>query len=500
MATTLTSDLAATIKELTGENVHLCYQCKKCTLGCPLAPYFDLVPHQVLRALQLGQTDLVLNSNTIWLCTQCEACATRCPHEIDLPAIMDELKIMALHEGIPSKVPSVPLFYSAALRGINLFGRMYEAGMMGELYLRRTLAGEMDFRQLVSRDLPMAVKMIRDGKLRILPTLVRHPEGSGQVAQRAVDLDRIAYYPGCSLHGTAKDYDISIRATMEGLGIELYEPEGWVCCGTTPAHSTDHVLATIMPLRSLSLMERSGHSYVTVPCPSCFIRMRTAIRDVRQDAELRRQVAARAPDLAAKDRPGETDPADRRDGQSVYVPAEDMVVDHLLTTLTDRIGYDRVAQAVTKPLKSLKVACYYGCVITRPPGLTGVQDYEYPTHMERLVETLGAEPLDWSYKTECCGVSLGFTKLSVAVQLTEKVLRNAKGVGAEAIVVACPLCHVNLDARQKQIEEQFGESLDLPVFYVTELMALAFGVQPKRLGLEKHFVDSLPLLERKGIL
>jgi len=97
-------------------------------------------------------------------------------------------------------------------------------------------------------------------------------------------------------------------------------------------------------------------------------------------------------------------------------------------------------------------------------------------------------------------VSLGFTKLSVAVQLTEKVLRNAKGVGAEAIVVACPLCHVNLDARQKQIEEQFGESLDLPVFYVTELMALALGVQPKRLGLEKHFVDSLPLLERKGIL
>jgi heterodisulfide reductase subunit B len=500
MATTLTSDLAATIEELSGENVHLCYQCKKCTMGCPVAPYFDLVPHQVLRALQLGQKDLVLNSNTIWLCTQCEACATRCPHEIDLPAIMDKLKIMALHEGIQPSVRSVPLFYSAALRGINFFGRMYEAGMMGELYLRRTLAGDMDFRQLVSRDMPMAVKMIRDGKLQILPTLVRHPEGSRQVAQRTVDLNRVAYYPGCSLHGTAKDYDMSIRATMEGLGIKLDEPEGWVCCGTTPAHSTDHVLSTIMPLRSLALIERSGHSYVTVPCPSCFIRLRTAIRDVRQDGELRRQVADRAPDLAATARPGGPEPDGLQGGQSTYVPAEDMAVDHLLTTLTGRIGYDRVAQAVTRPLKGLKLVCYYGCVITRPPELTGVPDYEYPTHMERLVEKLGAEPLDWSYKTECCGVSLGFTKLSVAVELTEKVLRNAKGVGAEAVVVACPLCHVNLDARQKQIEEQFGETLGLPVFYITELMALAFGLQPQQLGLQMHFVDSIPLLGRKGIL
>ncbi len=500
MATAPTSDLAATIGELSGENVHLCYQCKKCTMGCPVAPYFDLVPHQVLRALQLGQKDLVLSSNTIWLCTQCEACATRCPHDIDLPAIMDELKIMALNEGIQPRVPSVPLFYSAALRGINLFGRMYEAGMIGELYLRRTLVGDMDFRQLVSRDVPMAVKMIRDGKLQILPTLVRHPEASRQVARRAADLDRIAYYPGCSLHGTAKDYDISVRATMEGLGIDLDEPEGWVCCGTTPAHSTDHVLSTIMPLRSLALIQRSGHSYVTVPCPSCFMRLRTAIRDVRQDGELRRQVAARAPDLASTTPPGGREPDAFADGWGVYVPAEDMVVDHLLTTLADRIGYDRVAQAVTRPLKGLKVVCYYGCMITRPPGLTGVQDYEYPTRMERLVETLGAEPLDWSYKTECCGVSLGFTKLSVAVQLTEKVLRNAKAVGAEAVVVACPLCHVNLDARQKQIEEQFGETLGLPVFYITELMALALGVQPQQLGLQKHFVDSFALLVRKGIL
>jgi heterodisulfide reductase subunit B len=176
-----------------------------------------------------------------------------------------------------------------------------------------------------------------------------------------------------------------------------------------------------------------------------------------------------------------------------------MKVDHLLTTITDHIGYDKVAQAVTKPLQDLKVVCYYGCVITRPPKLTGIEDYEYPTNMDRLMETCGAESLDWSYKTECCGVSLGITQLPIALGMTERVLRDAKASGAEAVVVACPLCHVNLDSRQKQIEEEFSETFDLPVLYLTQLMGLAFGVAAEDLGLETHFVDPFPLLRAKGL-
>jgi len=493
MAITLTTDLAVKIREECGENVYLCYQCKRCTAGCPVVEYFDLTPHQILRAVQFGQKDLVLNSKTIWLCAACEACATRCPQDIDITAVMDVLKIMARNEGIKPKVRPVPLFYNAALRGIKLFGRMYEAGLMGELYLRLLLAGELDFKQLFTKDLPMAIKMVRDGKLSIFPTLARYPKSKKKPAPRVTDPRKIAYYPGCSLHGTSKEYDMSTRAAMEKVGIELVEPEGWVCCGTTPTHSTDHVLATIMPLRSLSVIEHSGYSYVTAPCPSCFIRLRTAMRDIRREPELRREVAARAPDLVTDaDRPGDT-------GEP-YVPAEDMKVDHLLTTITERVGYEKIAQTVTKPLKGLKVVCYYGCVITRPPKLTGVKDYEYPTNMDRLVETLGAESLDWSYKTECCGVSLGISQLPIALGMTEKILRNAKQVGAEAVVVACPLCHVNLDSRQKQIEEEFEETLDLPILYLTQLMGLAFGVASKELGLQKHFVDPFPLLREKGIV
>jgi heterodisulfide reductase subunit B len=493
MAITPIPDLATKIRELKGENVNLCYQCKRCTAGCPVAVYFDLAPHQILRALQFGQKDLVLNSRTIWLCAQCEACATRCPHDIDLPAIMDALKVMARQEGTKPKVRAVPLFYDAALHGIKLFGRMYEAGLMGELYLRLTLAGEMDFRQLFTKDLPMAIKMLRDGKLGVLPGLSRYARGRKKSAERVTDPQKIAYYPGCSLHGTSKEYDMSVRAVMAKMDIELEEPEGWVCCGTTPAHSTDHVLSTILPLRTVSLIERSGHSYVTAPCPSCYMRLRVAIRDIREDPELQREVAARAPDLTTVKGAG-------GGVREPYIPAEEMRVDHILTTITDHIGYEKVMQAVIQPLKGLKVVCYYGCAITRPPKLTQIADYEYPTNMDRLVETLGAESLDWSYKTECCGVSLGISQLPVAMGLTERVLRNAKAVGAEAVIVACPLCHVNLDSRQKQIEEEFGEDFDLPVIYLTQLMGLAFGVDPTELALQKHFVDPFPLLQKKGFL
>ncbi|MBC8249424.1 MAG: heterodisulfide reductase subunit B, partial [Anaerolineales bacterium] len=160
----------------------------------------------------------------------------------------------------------------------------------------------------------------------------------------------------------------------------------------------------------------------------------------------------------------------------------------------ERVGIEKVAAAVTRPLEGLKVVCYYGCVITRPPELTGAAEYEYPMSMDRLVQALGAESLDWSYKTECCGVSLAFTQLPIALDMSHKVLDNAREVGAQAIVVACPLCQANLDMRQRQIGEQYGQDYDLPILYFTQLMGLAFGLEPSALGLDKHFVSAAPLL------
>ena len=173
-----------------------------------------------------------------------------------------------------------------------------------------------------------------------------------------------------------------------------------------------------------------------------------------------------------------------------------MKVKHLLNTVTEKIGYQQIASKVVHPLNGLKVVCYYGCIITRPPKMTEVKDYEYPTQMDRLMEAIGITSLDWSYKTRCCGVSLGISQLPIALELSGKILKNAKGVGADAIVVACPLCQVNLDARQKQIEEEFKETFQLPIIYFTQLMGVAFGLTSEALGLDKHFVDPLPLLKR----
>lgn len=393
---------------------------------------------------------------------------------------MDVLKIMAQREVIEPSVRPVPMFYQAGLRNIRLFGRMYELGLMGELCLRRALAGELDIGQFFLSDLPLAMKMVRRGKLRLLPTRPSNQRPPDQPTKG------VAYYPGCSLHSTAIEHNLSTRAVAERLvlsaaeevGLDLAEPKGWSCCGTTPAHSTDHLLATIMPLKNLKLIEESGYSCVAMPCPSCFIRHRTAIYDVRDDPGLRGQVAARMP----------------------YMPSEEIEVEHLLTTFTERVGYDAIAEAVTQPLTGLKLVCYYGCVITRPPKITGAENYEHPINMDRLVETLGADSLHWSYKTECCSVSLSITQLPIALSMSRRILRNAEEVGAEAIVVACPLCHANLDMRQEQINEQFGEHYRIPILYFTQLVGLAFGIEPRKLGMDKHLARTFPLLQAKRLI
>ena len=470
MHTMLSTDLAEQIRKETGENIFLCYQCQKCSSGCPMAEHFDLAPNQLMRAIQLGQREMALHSKTIWLCAMCETCATRCPHDINITKIMDALKIMAQREGIESKVPSVPLFYRAALRGIKWFGRMYEAGLMGELYLRQMMAGQLNYQQVWKNDMPLALKMFKAGKLKIFPTFGKPKTGKVGKGKK----EGMAYFPGCSLHGTSKEYDLSTQAVFNELGFPLHEPEGWGCCGTTPAHSTDHYLSILLPMKNIALMKGEGYDHITTPCPSCFLRMKVALKDTEEREDLRRKVAQELPNLS-------------------YNGTK---IEHLLYTVTDRIGYQKVASKVVRPFKGLKVVCYYGCIITRPPKITEVKDYEYPTQMDRLMKVLGITPLDWSYKTRCCGVSLGITQLPIALELSRKILKNAKSVGADAIVVACPLCHVNLDARQKQIEEEFKESFNLPIIYFTQLMGLALGLKSEALGLDKHFVDPNPLLHQ----
>jgi heterodisulfide reductase subunit B len=455
MQTMIDPDLARQIQRQCGENVFLCYQCQKCSSGCPVAEHFDLAPNQLIRAIQLGRKAMVLQSRTLWICAMCETCAVRCPHDINITKIMDVLKIMARREGLASPLPSAVLFNQAALRGIRVFGKMYEAGLMGELTLRQMVRGSLDYKQLLRRDLPLALKMVKKGKLRIFPSF-----GKVTVSKRASPKkEAIAYYPGCSLHGTSSEYDLSTRAVLSTLGVALEEPKNWSCCGSTPAHSTDRYLSVSLPLGNALAAEKAGFDHITTPCPSCFIRLRTAQRESRE-------------------------------------PSPDLKIDHLLQTVTERIGYRRVQEKVLSPLTGLKVVCYYGCIITRPPKITGSREYEYPVGMDRLMKAAGATPLDWSYKTRCCGATLGITQAAISRRLTEKILQNAKRVGADAVVVACPLCHINLDAHQGQIGEESGETFNMPIVYFTQLLGLAFGIHPSRLGLNKHIVDPGPLMDK----
>ncbi len=500
MTITFQTDLAEQIRDRSGENVFLCYQCKKCTAGCPVAAYFDLKPHQILRACQFGQTDLVLNSRTISICAACETCSTRCPQDIDIARIMDELEIMAAEQGIKSKAPSVPMFYKSANRGINYFGRMWELGLMAELYIRQFFAWQdgkplLDFQQLFKYNISTAIWMLRTGKLKILPSVARRPRNGRRkepiepdampayperrrAAAPAVKGDVISYYPGCSLHATGIEFNMSTKAVAEKLGLKLVEPEGWKCCGTSPAHNTDHYRAVKLPMETLAIADELGHSYMTMPCAACFSRFRVAMHEVQHDPELRRKIAD---DIG-------------------YQYTGGIKVDSLLTTITDRVGYEAAVKPVVKPLEGLRVACYYGCLLTRPPDVTGAEHFEYPMNMDKLMEALGAEAVEWGYKTDCCGGSLSLSTLEISLDLSHKILRNAVDCGADLIATACPLCHANLDVFQKQIKDEYGEEFDMPVVYFTQLMGVAYGQDAKTLGLDKHFTNAISLLKERGLL
>jgi len=457
MAITEHFTLAQLIEEETSNNIYLCYQCKKCTSGCPLSTHFDLEPHRIMRALQLGREELALSSATIWLCASCQACTTRCPEGLDVARIMDQLKIVALERGVKAQVPEVALFHRAFLRGVKYLGRSYELGLLGELNLR---TGQP------FKDLSLGLELLRKGKVGVVPPFVRQPR---RVVPRAKP-DQAAYYPGCSLHSVSSEFDISTRAVFTKLGTELVEPRGWTCCGSTPAHTTDHLLAMRLSLNNLALIEREGFSQVVAPCASCFSRFKSALWDMRQEPEVK----------------------ERLDQERGYNFRGSVEVKHILQLLGER--QDEISRRVKVPLEGLKVVSYYGCLLTRPPQVTEAQEPEYPMVMDHLVKTLGATSLDWSYKTDCCGATLSLSKVELALELSAKILRDAKAVGADLVAVACPLCHTNLDFRQGQM----GLEFQMPILYITQLVGVSMGV--KRLGLEKHLVDPRKVLRDRGFL
>lgn len=438
--------LAKEIKQESGQDPSLCFQCKVCTSGCPLAAEMDLAPHAAMRALQLGVDERLMRGTTFWLCASCQACTARCPQGIDVARVMDALRIAAARRQVPASVPEAPIFTQAAVRSIRLFGRLFEAGVGAEVNLR--------MRQPL-RQGKFALRMLRAGKLRLLPDL------PGRPSDRQAEAGEIAYYPGCALHASAKEYDASARGVAAALGVRLREISGWRCCGATAGHQTSADLALELPLANLGLAARAGHAAVTAPCVACFSRLRHA----------QVEAADRAPQA--------------------------LRVQHLLHTLLEG-GTEAVRARVKQPLRGMRVACYYGCLLTRPPSVTGSQRPEYPMEMDRLVSALGGVPVAWSYKTECCGAGHAVVRPSLVIELAGRILRDAQAAGAEALAVACPLCHNNLDARQEEAARKAGLP-PMPTFFFTQLMAIAFGLQEKVVGLEGLIIDPRPLLQMRGL-
>jgi heterodisulfide reductase subunit B len=461
--------LAQMVQREIDENVFLCYQCVKCTSGCPLSDHFDLAPNQVMRAIQLGD-ETVLESKMIWLCASCQTCTTRCPQGLDIAGIMDALRIEAKRRDLQPAIPEVDKFSNIFLLDIDLLGRLYEVGLMGGMYLATMGKLLRDTGQL-RKDMGMGLEMMKRRKLKLIPGRTRPPKKVKPVeATEGV----VAYYPGCSLHSTAAEYDHTVRAAAEAIDLDLMEPPGWVCCGSTPAHSTDHTLATVLPMRTLASVEQMGLDTVTAPCSACFARMKTAAHTVAHDGDMAREVEA----------------------QIGYAYQGTVAVQHLLDTLVDRAGLKKIEARVEKPLKDLKIACYYGCLVTRPPKITQAEHAEYPMKMDYLMRALGAETVDWSYKTDCCGGALTLTQTPLALEMTGKILKDAHDCGADVVVTVCPLCHMNLDARQAQIDLDF----QMPTLYATQLMTLAFGLGPQKSALYKNLVDPRPILQDKGLL
>ena len=276
---------------------------------------------------------------------------------------------------------------------------------------------------------------------------------------------KLSFYPGCSLEGLAIDYARSIDAVFQALDIDLIEIDDWSCCGATAAHSLSEAMSVILPARNLSAAEQMGLDIVS-PCANCFNRLRFS----------QQMIQKRVLDIP-------------------WPVTGDLKIHDMTRFLAEPAMIKQIKKRVLKPLNGLKLVCYYGCQMVRPPRITGYTDYENPQTLDRISAATGAQVIDWSYKATCCGASIGIARREIGDSLTKRLLDKARRAGAEAIVVSCPLCQSNLDMIQKDRLE-----IPIPIFYFTELLRLSFSDRGNPKWFKMHFVDPASLLKAKRLL
>lgn len=285
-----------------------------------------------------------------------------------------------------------------------------------------------------------------------------------------------SFFPGCSQLSSAKEYGVSAEAVAEALGLRLEPLKDWNCCGASSAHMTNHLLSVSLPGRDLALAREKGRDLVVV-CASCYNNLRSARDQILGEAKL----AAEVRDIVGRN------------------PRFEHRIITLLDLIMEEVGLEELGRRVRKPLTGLRPVSYYGCLMSRPRGMMDNDDPDNPISMDELLSTIGADVRPWSYKADCCGGSLSLTRTDIVVTLVSRLFDAAEEAGANCIVTACPMCLANLEMRQKEGKLTFSVEHDLPVFFFTELLGLALGLDAAPEWFARHLVDPRPLLARSGL-
>jgi heterodisulfide reductase subunit B len=288
---------------------------------------------------------------------------------------------------------------------------------------------------------------------------------------------RVSYFPGCTLNTTGKGFDNAVRASAAAVGLELVELPDWNCCGATFPLIVDNMLELAAPAHVLVATRDEGSAMVTTACTTCYNVLKRTNKFIREHEEERERIEA-------------------------FIEAEysgEVEVKDILHLFRDDVGFKAVQEQVKTPLSDLKVASYYGCMVLRPPDEVAYDDPDNPQSLDDLMAALGATPVDFPHKNECCGAYLAVKDPGITREMVYTILKSAQAAGAEAVATNCPLCQFNLDKQQAEMRKIYAGYRPIPVFYFSQLMGLALGLDIGDYGWERHYIDARPLLEERGL-
>jgi heterodisulfide reductase subunit B len=293
---------------------------------------------------------------------------------------------------------------------------------------------------------------------------------------------RYGYFPGCSLNRTAAAYNLSTHAIAQVLGLDLEEVNDWNCCGATEYFSLNKTVGFALVGRNLAMAaNQDGLAQLVAPCSACYLNLRKTDHYMQKYPKVE-QLTNEA--LGA--------------GGLHYEPGS-LEVRHLIDVVVNDVGYETIAEKVRHPLEGLRLAPYYGCLIVRPQlGDEPLDDPEYPTHLDELLSTIGATVVDFPLKTHCCGGHMTQISAETAYELIRRLLQSAAEYAADAIVTICPMCQLNLDAYQSAVNRHFGTDYKIPILYFTQMVGLAVGIAPRKLGIGKEIIRAAPALRKIG--